>query len=30
MFGEAQINLSAIFTDPTICKSFGSAYLKSR
>ena len=29
-FGEAQINLSAIFTDPTVCKSFGSAYLKSR
>ena len=29
-FGEAQIDLSAIFTDPTICQSFGSAYLKSR
>jgi hypothetical protein len=29
-FGEAQISLAAIFTDPTICTSFGSAYLKSR
>lgn len=29
-FGEAQVALSAIFTDPTICKSFGSVYLKSR
>jgi hypothetical protein len=29
-FGEAQLRLSSIFTDPTICQSFGSAYLKSR
>lgn len=29
-FGEAQIALSSIFTDPSVCKSFGSAYLKSR
>jgi hypothetical protein len=29
-FGEAQLRLSAIFPDPTICQSFGSAYLKSR
>jgi hypothetical protein len=29
-FGEAQIRLSSIFTDPTVCQSFGSAYLKSR
>ena len=29
-FGEAQLRLSAIFADPTICQSFGSAYLKSR
>lgn len=29
-FGEAQIDLRSIFTDPTICQSFGSAYLKSR
>jgi uncharacterized surface anchored protein len=29
-FGEAQIRLSSIFTNPTICQSFGSAYLKSR
>ena len=29
-FGEAQLRLSAIFPDPTICLSFGSAYLKSR
>jgi hypothetical protein len=29
-FGEAQIALSSIFTDPNVCKSFGSAYLKSR
>ena len=28
-FGEAQLALSAIF-DPNVCKSFGSAYLKSR
>jgi hypothetical protein len=28
-FGEAQINLEAIF-DPAKCESFGSAYLKSR
>lgn len=29
-FGEAQIRLAGIFTDPTICQGFGSAYLKSR
>ena len=29
-FGEASIDLSAIFTDPSICLTFGSAYLKSR
>jgi len=29
-FGEAQLSLSALFPDPTVCKSFGSAYLKSR
>jgi hypothetical protein len=29
-FGEAQLALSAIFPDPNVCKSFGSAYLKSR
>jgi hypothetical protein len=29
-FGEAQIRLASIFPDPTICQSFGSAYLKSR
>jgi uncharacterized protein (DUF2141 family) len=29
-FGEAQLALSAIFPDPTVCKSFGAAYLKSR
>ena len=29
-FGEAQLRLSALFPDPTICQSFGSAYLKSR
>jgi hypothetical protein len=29
-FGEAQIDLSAIFDDPNVCQSFGSAYLKSR
>jgi hypothetical protein len=29
-FGEAQLRLAAIFTDPTVCQSFGSAYLKSR
>jgi hypothetical protein len=29
-FGEAQLRLSSIFPDPTICASFGSAYLKSR
>lgn len=29
-FGEASIALSGIFTDPTVCQSFGSAYLKSR
>jgi uncharacterized surface anchored protein len=29
-FGEAQLRLSAIFPDPTVCTSFGSAYLKSR
>ncbi|WP_375056574.1 collagen binding domain-containing protein [Zobellella sp. DQSA1] len=28
-FGEASIDLRVIF-DPTVCKSFGSAYLKSR
>lgn len=29
-FGEAQIDLGAIFTDNSVCQSFGSAYLKSR
>jgi hypothetical protein len=29
-FGEAQIRLSSIFTNPNICTSFGYAYLKSR
>jgi hypothetical protein len=29
-FGEAQLSLAVLFPDPTICKSFGSAYLKSR
>ena len=29
-FGEAQLRLSSIFSDPTVCQSFGSAYLKSR
>ena len=29
-FGEAQLRISSIFPDPTICQSFGSAYLKSR
>jgi Prealbumin-like fold domain len=29
-FGEAQISLAAIFGGATGCKSFGSAYLKSR
>ena|SRR5215207_4681117 len=29
-FGEAQLALSAIFPDSSVCKSFGSAYLKSR
>jgi hypothetical protein len=29
-FGEAQLRLSSIFPDPTVCASFGSAYLKSR
>ncbi|HEV8280500.1 MAG TPA: SpaA isopeptide-forming pilin-related protein [Candidatus Limnocylindrales bacterium] len=29
-FGEAQLRLSSLFPDPTICQSFGSAYLKSR
>jgi hypothetical protein len=29
-FGEAQLRLASIFPDPTICQSFGSAYLKSR
>jgi hypothetical protein len=29
-FGEAQISLSALFGGTTTCKSFGSAYLKSR
>jgi hypothetical protein len=28
-FGEATINLDAVF-DPTVCQSFGGAYLKSR
>jgi hypothetical protein len=28
-FGEATVNLAAIF-DPTVCQSFGGAYLKSR
>jgi hypothetical protein len=29
-FGEASIALSGIFGDPTVCQSFGAAYLKSR
>jgi hypothetical protein len=29
-FGEAQVRLSALLTNPTACTSFGSAYLKSR
>jgi hypothetical protein len=29
-FGEAQLRLVSIFPDPTVCQSFGSAYLKSR
>jgi uncharacterized surface anchored protein len=29
-FGEAQLRLSAIFPDSTVCTSFGYAYLKSR
>lgn len=29
-FGEAQLALSALFPNPNVCKSFGSAYLKSR
>lgn len=29
-FGEAQLALSSLFPDPTVCKSFGAAYLKSR
>ena len=29
-FGEAQLRLASIFPDPTVCQSFGSAYLKSR
>jgi len=29
-FGEAQLRLASIFPDPTVCASFGSAYLKSR
>jgi hypothetical protein len=29
-FGEAQLAIASIFPDPTICQSFGSAYLKSR
>lgn len=29
-FGEAQLSLAAIFPNPNICLSFGSAYLKSR
>src|SRR5262245_39521683 len=29
-FGEASLALSGIFSDPTVCQSFGSAYLKSR
>ena len=29
-FGEAQISLSALFGGATTCRSFGSAYLKSR
>ena len=29
-FGEAQIAFSALFPNPTVCNSFGSAYLKSR
>jgi hypothetical protein len=28
-FGEAQIKLSVLFPDPTVCTAFGSAYLKS-
>jgi len=29
-FGEAQLDLSTIFTDPNQCEAFGSVYLKSR
>lgn len=29
-FGEAQISMAAIFPDPTVCRTLGSAYLKSR
>jgi hypothetical protein len=29
-FGEAQISIDALFPDPTVCKSFGAVYLKSR
>jgi hypothetical protein len=29
-FGEAQLSMAALFPDPTVCRSFGSAYLKSR
>jgi len=29
-FGEAQVRLSALFTNSNTCQSFGSAYLKSR
>lgn len=29
-FGEAQLDLSSIFTDPNQCEAFGSVYLKSR
>jgi hypothetical protein len=29
-FGEAQLSMTALFPDPTVCKSFGAAYLKSR
>lgn len=29
-FGEAQIDLAQIFNNPSVCLSYGSAYLKSR
>jgi uncharacterized surface anchored protein len=29
-FGEAQLSIASLFPDPTVCKSFGAAYLKSR